>query len=137
MKSAAAPAVAEVLNITEDSAPLEESKIQDDHIFAMAESVPALQKINNPIEFRENFAETAFFYPALVTDEAGDVTFSFTMPESVGMAVADVPAGQTVDFVNVETGEVVLKELPKSETEQRLDSMEAALAALVGGEGNG
>ncbi len=82
MKSAAAPAVAEVLNITEDSAPLEESKIQDDHIFAMAESVPALQKINNPIEFRENFAETAFFYPALVTDEAGDVTFSFTMPEN-------------------------------------------------------
>ena len=64
MKSAAAPAVAEVLNITEDSAPLEESKIQDDHIFAMVESVPALQKINNPIEFRENFAETAFFYPA-------------------------------------------------------------------------
>ena len=62
---------------------------------------------------------------------------SFTMPESVGMVVADVPAGQTVDFVNVETGEVVLKELPKSETEQRLDSMEAALAALVGGEDNG
>ena len=61
---------------------------------------------------------------------------SFTMPESVGMAVADVPAGQTVDFVNVATGEVILKELPKSETEQRLDSMEAALAALVGGEGH-
>ena len=82
MKSAAAPAVAEVLSITDDSAPLEESKIQDDHIFAMVESVPALQKINNPIELRENFAETAFFYPALVTDEAGDVAFSFTMPES-------------------------------------------------------
>ena len=62
---------------------------------------------------------------------------SFTMPESVGMVVADVPAGQMVDFVNVTTGEVILKELPKSETEQRLDSMEAALAALVGGESNG
>lgn len=62
---------------------------------------------------------------------------SFTMPESVGMVVADVPAGQMVDFVNVTTGEVILKELPKSETEQRLDSMEAALAALVGGEDNG
>ncbi|MFQ6927165.1 MAG: alpha-2-macroglobulin family protein [Parabacteroides merdae] len=37
---------------------------------------------NKPVELRENFAETAFFYPALVTDEAGDVAFSFTMPES-------------------------------------------------------
>ena len=77
----------------------------------------------------------------IIHNQDGDVILtqsgSFTMPESVGMAVADVPAGQTVDFVNVETGEVVLKELPKSETEQRLDSMEAALAALVGGESNG
>ena len=58
---------------------------------------------------------------------------SFTMPESVGMVVADVPAGQTVDHVNVETGEVVLKELPKSETEQRLDTLESTLAAMLGG----
>lgn len=35
-----------------------------------------------PVQIRENFAETAFFYPALVTDEAGNVAFSFTMPES-------------------------------------------------------
>ena len=77
----------------------------------------------------------------IIHNQDGDVILtqsgSFTMPESVGMAVADVPAGQTVDFVNVATGEVILKELPKSETEQRLDSMEAALAALVGGENNG
>ena len=58
---------------------------------------------------------------------------SFAMPESVGMVVADVPAGQTVDSVNVETGEVILKELPKSETEQRLDSLETTLAAMLGG----
>lgn len=45
---------------------------------------PALfRKIQQePVKLRENFAETAFFYPALVTDEAGDVAFSFTMPES-------------------------------------------------------
>ena len=52
----------------------------------------------------------------IIHNQDGDVILtqsgSFTMPESVGMAVADVPAGQTVDFVNVETGEVVLKELP-------------------------
>ena len=31
----------------------------------------------------ENFAETAFFYPALRTDTCGVVTFSFTLPESL------------------------------------------------------
>jgi uncharacterized protein YfaS (alpha-2-macroglobulin family) len=32
---------------------------------------------------RENFNETAFFYPQLTTDEKGNITFSFTMPESL------------------------------------------------------
>lgn len=32
---------------------------------------------------RQNFAETAFFYPALQTDANGVVTLSFTMPESL------------------------------------------------------
>ncbi len=32
---------------------------------------------------RGNFAETAFFYPHLTTDEAGDVHISFTLPESL------------------------------------------------------
>lgn len=31
---------------------------------------------------RENFAETAFFYPVLQTDERGEVSFNFTVPES-------------------------------------------------------
>lgn len=35
-----------------------------------------------PIALRENFAETAFFYPALVTDASGHVSFRFTAPES-------------------------------------------------------
>lgn len=34
------------------------------------------------MQLRENFAETAFFYPVLVTDAQGAVAFSFTMPES-------------------------------------------------------
>ncbi|MBQ8530386.1 MAG: alpha-2-macroglobulin [Parabacteroides sp.] len=38
--------------------------------------------ISTPIQFRENFAETAFFYPALKTDNQGEVSFSFTAPES-------------------------------------------------------
>ena len=34
-------------------------------------------------QMRENLNETAFFYPQLVTDEQGDVTMKFTLPESI------------------------------------------------------
>lgn len=34
-------------------------------------------------QVRENLNETAFFYPALMTDENGDVKISFTLPESI------------------------------------------------------
>jgi uncharacterized protein YfaS (alpha-2-macroglobulin family) len=33
-------------------------------------------------KLRVNFAETAFFYPVLTTDEQGNAAFSFTVPES-------------------------------------------------------
>ena len=36
-----------------------------------------------PITIRRNFNETAFFFPDLHTDSAGDVSFSFTMPEAL------------------------------------------------------
>ena len=44
-------------------------------------------KINNeenqePL-VRENFNETAFFYPNLITNEDGSLTFSFTMPDAL------------------------------------------------------
>ena len=35
------------------------------------------------IQVRENLQETAFFYPALETDDKGDVALRFTLPESV------------------------------------------------------
>ena len=34
-------------------------------------------------QMRENLNETAFFYPQLVTDENGDITMKFTLPESI------------------------------------------------------
>ena len=34
-------------------------------------------------DLRTNFAETAFFYPQLCTNEQGEVAFSFTMPQSL------------------------------------------------------
>jgi len=36
-----------------------------------------------PIQIRSNFAETAFFYPNVTTNEAGEVFLNFTMPESL------------------------------------------------------
>jgi len=35
------------------------------------------------IQIRSNFNETAFFYPNLKTDENGNATFSFTMPDAL------------------------------------------------------
>ena len=35
------------------------------------------------VEMRENFNETAFFYPQLTTDEDGHVAMKFTLPESL------------------------------------------------------
>ncbi len=36
-----------------------------------------------PIQIRRNFNETAFFIPDLKTDSAGNIEFSFTMPEAL------------------------------------------------------
>ncbi len=35
------------------------------------------------VQIRKNFNETAFFYPDLRTDENGDISFSFTIPEAL------------------------------------------------------
>ena len=38
---------------------------------------------NPPAKIRKDFNETAFFYPDLKTDENGDCTFTFTMPDAL------------------------------------------------------
>lgn len=53
---------------------------------------------------------------------------------SVDVIVKEIPAGYYVKSVNVETGEPVLAAFPKSETDQRLDELEAQIAALIGTE---
>lgn len=40
-------------------------------------------KSNSDIQIRKNFNETAFFFPELKTDAAGNVSFSATMPEAL------------------------------------------------------
>ena len=45
---------------------------------------PALKPVaNEGIQIRKNFNETAFFFPALMTDAEGNVSFSFTIPEAL------------------------------------------------------
>ncbi len=41
------------------------------------------KKENNKIDIRTNFAETAFFYPDLKTNEKGEFVISFEVPESL------------------------------------------------------
>ncbi len=39
--------------------------------------------IGSAVQIRKNFNETAFFFPDLKTDTAGNIEFSFTMPEAL------------------------------------------------------
>ena len=39
--------------------------------------------LQNEVDLRTNFSETAFFYPTLRTDSTGEVTIAFTLPESL------------------------------------------------------
>ena len=41
------------------------------------------KKSQEPVQMRKNFNETAFFFPDLRTDSAGNIEFSFTMPEAM------------------------------------------------------
>ncbi|MDR2973082.1 MAG: hypothetical protein LBU83_14350 [Bacteroidales bacterium] len=45
--------------------------------------VPGSGLQSPPIQIRQNFNETAFFYPTLTTNEAGEIFINFTMPESL------------------------------------------------------
>lgn len=47
------------------------------------EAIVAPQQQQQPVQVRRNFNETAFFFPGLKTDSAGNVSFSFTMPEAL------------------------------------------------------
>lgn len=65
---------------------MEEMEVRDDATVMITEE--EVEKDNSygnspsTVQLRENFAETAFFYPALVTGPDGEVAFSFTLPES-------------------------------------------------------
>ena len=86
LKSAAAPVVAESMNIMEDSAVLEEPSVEStegEPVFSLSDPFAKESSLPvSPEQTRRNFAETAFFYPILQTNEEGDVFVNFTLPES-------------------------------------------------------
>lgn len=58
--------------------------VEDNVVFAMVESPVMPEEVTRPtVQLRENFNETAFFYPQLHADTAGLFHFSFTLPESL------------------------------------------------------
>ena len=63
------------------------------------------------IQIRENFAETAFFYPQLRTNEKGEVSISFVLPESLTrwkfMGLAHT---RNVDYGKIEATSTASKE---------------------------
>jgi uncharacterized protein YfaS (alpha-2-macroglobulin family) len=66
---------------TESVSPPPPPEMSEDIFFQTTGSVQEFkEKIVQP---RTNFSETAFFYPQLKTDVQGNVTFSFTAPESL------------------------------------------------------
>lgn len=61
---------------------VEETSVAD--VVFEEEVIPVGGETLQPVAgLRTNFAETAFFYPQLRTNELGEVAFSFTMPQSL------------------------------------------------------
>ncbi|MEG1660610.1 MAG: alpha-2-macroglobulin family protein [Bacteroides sp.] len=57
---------------------LNEPRVENLYAGAVADRLPVA-----PAELRTNLAETAFFYPQLRTNEQGEISFAFTMPQSL------------------------------------------------------
>ena len=79
MKSAA-------ISLDAETPPNDSFEVEDGNsVVAVLESsdAVALDDGSPYVPLRQNFAETAFFYPALCTDTSGVVSLSFTLPESL------------------------------------------------------
>lgn len=67
-----------------DDAVAEEGALVIDHKYdASGNTVFDETPETKPAKIRKDFNETAFFYPDLKTDENGDCTFTFTMPDAL------------------------------------------------------
>ncbi len=86
MKQAApmAAALNEVVEVREESMALADAAVPTNSKAKYSESNGKLDEgvQEQNIQIRKNFNETAFFYPQLKTNEAGETLISFTVPES-------------------------------------------------------
>ncbi|GHT09805.1 hypothetical protein FACS189426_09050 [Bacteroidia bacterium] len=85
-----------------------------------ADNNTALSDLNDPIQIRQNFNETAFFYPQLKTNEVGETLISFTVPESnttwkfMGLAhTKDLKYGQIIETAISQKQLMVTPNIPR------------------------
>jgi uncharacterized protein YfaS (alpha-2-macroglobulin family) len=64
------------ISINAPSEPLDEEVKNDD-------KPTVVDKISQDVQIRSNLNETAFFFPDLHTNDKGEISFSFTMPEAL------------------------------------------------------
>lgn len=76
--------------------------------------------VSSNVSFRQNFAETAFFYPQLQTDSAGNVQIKFTVPETTTSwkfttlaYTRDLAVGQMVKYITTSRQLMVRPNLPR------------------------
>jgi len=89
------------------------------------------------VKARSNFAETAFFYPKLYTDENGEVSFSFTVPEALtrwkfrAFAInKDIQYGFTENITVTQKPLMVQPNLPRFLREGDTISLSAKISSL-------
>jgi len=75
---------AEVLQVPDLSSDPDGSRgLISDSVAIQVNMPPAQPAAQPPVQVRRNFNETAFFFPDLRTDSAGNLDLSFTMPEAL------------------------------------------------------
>lgn len=96
------------------------------------------------VKARTNFAETAFFYPRLLTDENGELSFSFTVPESLtkwkfrALAVTkDLKIGTTENSSVTQKPLMVMPNAPRFFREGDKITLSAKISSLDEGEHRG
>lgn len=89
------------------------------------------------VQARTNFAETAFFYPKLLTDENGEVSIAFTVPESLtkwkfrALAVTkDLKIGSTEHSTLTQKPMMVMPNAPRFFREGDKITFSAKISAL-------
>ena len=92
---------------------------------------------DQPVQVRQNFNETAFFYPQLKTNEAGETLISFTLPESNTkwkfMALAhtkDLKSGQLLQEVISQKKLMVTPNMPRFIREGDRTTISATISNL-------